>query len=89
MEGSLVIYDFGGLFYIYQIPSWIGWIFTLAVIVVITNAYNLIDGIDGLAGGLGSITSFFFGLMVSLHRLLSSGVNSILCSRGFAWISCI
>jgi UDP-GlcNAc:undecaprenyl-phosphate/decaprenyl-phosphate GlcNAc-1-phosphate transferase len=61
-KGSLVIYDFGGLFYIYQIPSWIGWIFTLAVIVVITNAYNLIDGIDGLAGGLGSITSFFYGL---------------------------
>jgi UDP-GlcNAc:undecaprenyl-phosphate/decaprenyl-phosphate GlcNAc-1-phosphate transferase len=61
-KGGLVIYDFGGLFYLNQIPSWIGWIFTLAVIVVITNAYNLIDGIDGLAGGLGGITSFFFGL---------------------------
>jgi UDP-GlcNAc:undecaprenyl-phosphate/decaprenyl-phosphate GlcNAc-1-phosphate transferase len=61
-KGGLVIYDFGGLFFLYDIPSWIGWIFTLAVIVVITNAYNLIDGIDGLAGGLGSITSFFFGL---------------------------
>ncbi len=50
-----------GLFWIHEIPSYIGIPLTIFTIIVITNSFNLIDGIDGLAGSIGIVVSGVFG----------------------------
>ena len=40
-----------GLFWLHEIPAWIGMPLTVFLVVYITNAINLIDGVDGLASG--------------------------------------
>lgn len=51
-----------GLFWIQDIPQYIGIPLTVFTIIVITNSFNLIDGIDGLAGSLGIVSSAAFGI---------------------------
>jgi len=51
-----------GLFWVHDIPQYIGIPLTVFTIIVITNSFNLIDGIDGLAGSLGIVCSAAFGI---------------------------
>lgn len=70
------LHSLGGLFGIYEIPSWFGIPLTLLIVVYITNAINLIDGIDGLASGLCCISLAVLSSMLLIkhdyvHALLS------------------
>ncbi|MCC5919279.1 MAG: undecaprenyl/decaprenyl-phosphate alpha-N-acetylglucosaminyl 1-phosphate transferase [Cyclobacteriaceae bacterium] len=75
MVGEIYIRSFSGIFFIYEIPIWLGMLISFIVIIAITNAVNLIDGMDGLAGSLLSFSFFVFGL---LFITINSSV-SILC----------
>ena len=59
---GLWIHDLSGLFWLHEIPAWIGMPLTVFVVVYVTNAINLIDGVDGLASGLCSISLFTLGM---------------------------
>ena len=59
---GLWIHDLAGLFWLHEIPAWIGMPLTVFLVVYITNAINLIDGVDGLASGLCSISLFTLGM---------------------------
>lgn len=59
---GLWIHDLSGLFWLHEIPAWIGMPLTVFLVVYITNAINLIDGVDGLASGLCSIALFTLGM---------------------------
>lgn len=52
---GLWVANFSNVFYIREVPFWIGMPFTIFFVVYVTNAINLIDGIDGLASGLAII----------------------------------
>ena len=52
---GLWVADLSYVFFIREIPWWIGMPFTILAVVYVTNALNLIDGIDGLASGLSII----------------------------------
>ena len=52
---GLWIADFSYVFFIEEVPWWIGMPVTVLFVVYLTNAMNLIDGIDGLASGLSII----------------------------------
>lgn len=60
--GGVIITDFGGLFGIYQVPTYLGAGVTIIAFVALVNAHNLIDGIDGLAGGIGIVVSSLLGI---------------------------
>lgn len=53
---GLWIADFSYIFFIEEVPWWIGMPVTILFVVYLTNAINLIDGIDGLASGLSIIS---------------------------------
>ena len=59
---GLWIHDLSGLFWLHEIPAWIGMPLTVFLVVYITNAINLIDGVDGLASGLCSSSLFTLGM---------------------------
>ena len=63
---GLWIHDLSGLFWLHQIPAWIGVPLTVFIVVYITNAINLIDGIDGLAAGICAISLSTFGLAAAV-----------------------
>lgn len=52
---GLWIADFSYIFFIEEVPWWVGMPVTMLFVVYLTNAMNLIDGIDGLASGLSII----------------------------------
>lgn len=52
---GLWVADFSYIFFIREVPFWIGMPVTVLFVVYLTNAMNLIDGIDGLASGLSII----------------------------------
>ena len=52
---GLWVSDFSYVFFIREVPFWIGMPFTVLFVVYVTNAMNLIDGIDGLASGLSIV----------------------------------
>lgn len=52
---GLMIDDFHGFLWVYQIPVWLGWLVTIFLVIYVLNAINLIDGIDGLASGLSGV----------------------------------
>ncbi|MDE6741584.1 MAG: undecaprenyl/decaprenyl-phosphate alpha-N-acetylglucosaminyl 1-phosphate transferase, partial [Muribaculaceae bacterium] len=60
------IHDMGGLLWINDIPSWLGWCISGFIVVYLVNAINLIDGIDGLASGLSGIALIFYGTVLTL-----------------------
>lgn len=60
---GVYINNFFGLFWISEIPNWIGWIATAFMVVYVVNAINLIDGIDGLASGLSTVAFIFYSIM--------------------------
>lgn len=51
------------VFFIKEIPFWIGMPLSVLFVVYITNAINLIDGIDGLASGLAAIGLVTLGIL--------------------------
>ena len=59
------IHDMGGILWISEIPSWLGWCMSGFFVVYIVNAINLIDGIDGLASGLSGIALIFYGIVLA------------------------
>lgn len=52
---GLWVADFSYVFFIREVPWWVGMPATVLAVVYVTNAINLIDGIDGLAAGLAII----------------------------------
>lgn len=69
--GGVWVNDFHGLFWIHEVPAWIGYPLTVLLTVFIINAINLIDGIDGLASGLCGIACLCFGItLFALHQYL-------------------
>lgn len=59
---GVVIDDFGGVFGIHEISSYVAIPLTFFVFIVIINAVNLIDGIDGLASSVVIFISLFFSV---------------------------
>lgn len=49
-----------GLFWIGELPWWIGCAMTIVGIIYVVNAVNLIDGIDGLASGLSAVALIWY-----------------------------
>ena len=71
IAGGIWMNNFHGLFWIYEIPAWIGYPLTVLLTVFIINAINLIDGIDGLASGLCGIASLSYGIIFFvMHQYL-------------------
>lgn len=68
---GLWVANFSNVFYIREVPFWIGMPFTVFFVVYVTNAINLIDGIDGLASGLAIIAlSIITGLnLIAGHEI--------------------
>ena len=62
------IHDLGGILWIGEIPSWMGWCLSGFFVVFIVNAINLIDGIDGLASGLSGIALIFYGIVLTISH---------------------
>ncbi|MDE6648798.1 MAG: undecaprenyl/decaprenyl-phosphate alpha-N-acetylglucosaminyl 1-phosphate transferase [Muribaculaceae bacterium] len=62
------IHDMGGMLWLEDLPSWLGWCLSVFVVVYIVNAVNLIDGIDGLASGLSGIALIYFGILLTLAQ---------------------
>ena len=59
------IHNMGGILWIEDLPSWLGWCVSGFFVVYIVNAINLIDGIDGLASGLSGIALIFYGIVLT------------------------
>lgn len=59
------IHNMEGVFWINELPSWLGWCISGFIVVYIVNAINLIDGIDGLASGLSGIALIFYGIVLA------------------------
>lgn len=62
------IHSLGGIFWIHEIPSWLGWCISGFIVVYLVNAINLIDGIDGLASGLSGIALIFYGIVLTMSQ---------------------
>lgn len=60
---GLWIADFSHVFFIDEVPYWLGMPITVLMVVYVTNAINLIDGIDGLASGLSGLALFVITLL--------------------------
>lgn len=80
---GLWIHDMSGLFFINEIPAWVGIPLTVFAVVYVTNAINLIDGVDGLASGICAISLGTLGLAAAvkgqhLFLLFAFGMLGIL-----------
>lgn len=75
---GIMINSFLGLFYIYEIPYFLGVLLTIFVFITLINAYNLIDGIDGLASGVGIIISLCF--VYIFYRIFDYGIGILAIS---------
>ena len=64
---GLWIHDLSGLFWLGEIPAWIGIPLTVFVVVYVTNAINLIDGVDGLAAGICFVALLTLGLAAMMR----------------------
>lgn len=62
------IHNLGGMFWIHDIPVWLGWCVSGFIVVYLVNAINLIDGIDGLASGLSGIALIFYGIVLTISQ---------------------
>ncbi|MFZ4863884.1 MraY family glycosyltransferase [Sphingobacterium sp. Mn56C] len=79
---GLWINDLYGIFFITQIPAWIGMPFTVFLVVLIINAINLIDGLDGLCSGLvgvcclvlGGLFVYYAAWIHALFAFITAGV---------------
>lgn len=62
------IHDLGGILWLHDIPTWMGWCVSGFIVVYLVNAINLIDGIDGLASGLSGIALIFYGIVLTISQ---------------------
>lgn len=62
------IHDLGGILWLHEVPTWLGWIVSGFIVVYLVNAINLIDGIDGLASGLSGIALIFYGIVLTISH---------------------
>lgn len=60
---GVYINNYFGLFWLQEVPDWVGWISTAFMVVYVVNAINLIDGIDGLASGLSTVAFVFYAII--------------------------
>ena len=73
---GLWIHDLSGLFWINEIPTWVGILLTIFVVVYVTNAINLIDGVDGLAAGICFVSLLTLGLAAMVKgQYMASGAG--------------
>ena len=91
---GLWVANFSNVFYIREVPYWLGMPFTVFFVVYVTNAMNLIDGIDGLSSGLSIITLVIMaGLNVvagdQIWAFMSIAFAGVLCAffvyNVFSW----
>jgi UDP-N-acetylmuramyl pentapeptide phosphotransferase/UDP-N-acetylglucosamine-1-phosphate transferase len=80
---GLWIHDLSGLFWLNEIPDYVGIPLTVFVVVYVTNAINLIDGVDGLAAGICFVALLTLGLAAAakeqhLFMVLTFGMLGIL-----------
>lgn len=80
---GLWIASFDNVFWINNVPFWIGMPLTILFVVYVTNAINLIDGIDGLSSGLSIISL----LVISLINLLAG--NLFWAFVSIAWLGAV
>ena len=64
---GLWIHDLTGLFWLGEIPAWVGIPLTVFVVVYVTNAINLIDGVDGLAAGICFVALLTLGMAAMMR----------------------
>lgn len=64
---GLWIHDLTGLFWLGEIPAWLGIPLTVFVVVYVTNAINLIDGVDGLAAGICFVALLTLGMAAMMR----------------------
>ena len=64
------IYNFDGLFGVYELPTIFSYVFSVFVFVIVVNAFNLIDGIDGLSASVGLLGTLCFGAFFCLNNQL-------------------
>lgn len=64
---GLWIHDLTGLFWLGEIPAWLGIPLTVFAVVYVTNAINLIDGVDGLAAGICFVALLTLGLAAMMR----------------------
>ncbi len=81
---GLWVANFCNVFFINEVPFWIGMPFTIFFVVYVTNAMNLIDGIDGLASGLSIITLI---IMATLN-LIAGDIIWAFMSAAFIGVLC-
>ncbi|PVH25843.1 MraY family glycosyltransferase [Sphingobacterium corticibacter] len=62
------INDLYGVFFVTNIPAWIGVPLTVFITVLIINAINLIDGIDGLCSGLVLVGCLALGTLFMINQ---------------------
>lgn len=82
---GLWIHDLSGLFWLNDIPDYVGIPLTVFVAVYVTNAINLIDGVDGLASGICFVALLTLGVAAAskgqhLFMLFTFGMLGILLS---------
>lgn len=74
------IFDFGGLWGLYEIPIWIAVPLTVLMFVGVVNALNMIDGIDGLLSGFGLMICGLLGILCFLgHDYSSAALSFVTC----------
>lgn len=81
---GLWVANFSNVFYINEVPFWIGMPFTVFFVVYVTNAMNLIDGIDGLSSGLSIITL----IILSLLNLIAGDIIWAFMAVAFIGVLC-
>lgn len=74
--GGLWVANFSGVFFINEVPFWIGMPFSILMVVYVTNAMNLIDGIDGLASGLATLA---LAVIAALYIIIHDEIWSMIC----------
>lgn len=71
IAGALWMNNLHGMFFIHELPWWVGYPFTVLAVVFIINSINLIDGIDGLASGLCGVAVLFYGIIfLAVHQYI-------------------
>ena len=81
---GLWISNFSYVFFIHEVPWWIGMPFTIIFVTYVTNAMNLIDGIDGLSSGLSMISLLVIAI---LNIIAGHPVWAMMCLTYFGVVA--
>ncbi len=75
---GIYLTDLHGMFFLNQLPAWLGWIITIFAIIYVTNAINFVDGIDGLASSLCAITLIYDAVAFVKVKMIIMAVLAII-----------